>query len=235
MMRKTLVVGNGLVATAVAKLPDSIVPVCYFASGVSNSSCCDPNEFDRERLLLQKTIAGLNSGSTFVYFSTCSIYETQSKSMYISHKIEMENIVSQRGNYIIFRLPQVVGLTDNKFTLTNYIANCIKYNKLIRVQKKAIRNIIDVEDVATLAMLIVNSCNYQNTIINIANPFYTRVVDLVAMLEVILCQKANCDFSDTGTAYPINTDIVQEFARAKRIDFGSHYVEKVLSKYYSPK
>ena len=121
MKTKSIVIGNGLLASAVAKLPDSLVPTCYFASGVSNSACCDLKEFDRERQLLLRSCKDLKSNITLAYFSTCSIYDTPVDSMYVAHKCEMEHIVAQRGNYIVFRLPQVVGLSNNRATLTNYI------------------------------------------------------------------------------------------------------------------
>ena len=235
MTTKAIVIGNGLLAKAVAKLPDSPVPTCYFASGVSNSSCCDSKEFDRERCLLQQTILDLNSEIILIYFSTCSIHDTQSNSLYVAHKREMEKLVAQRGNYIVFRLPQVVGFSNNRITLANYIVDCIVENRLVHIQKNAVRNIIDVDDVATLAQAIINSGLHQNSVVNIANPLGTRVVDLVAMLEIVLHRKARCDYSDSGSEYPIDTAVVEEFAGANNIDFGGHYLKSVLLKYYSLK
>lgn len=232
---KATVIGNGLLATAVSKLPDSSLPTCYFASGVSNSSCCNAKEFDREERLLRQISQDLDSNTTLFYFSTCSIYDTQANSMYVAHKLRMENLVAQRGNFTIFRLPQVVGFSRNKFTLTNYIRDCILENKLMHIQKYAVRNIIDVDDVAKLVFAINNSGMHQNAVVNIANPIGTRVVDLVAMLERVLCRQALCEYSDSGSTYLIGTAVVEQFALANRIDFGSHYVENVLLKYYSLK
>lgn len=224
-----------MLAESLKMQSNSLFPVCYFASGVSNSTCVDPNQFLRERQLLLRTMSTLDSAQTLIYFSTCSVYDSQlrSTSMYIKHKLALEGLVSRRKSYLIFRLPQVVGLTSNTFTLVNYFKKCMLENKLINIQKYAVRNIIDVYDVSEIANSIVDNPIYHNSIVNIANTFSIGVVALVEMLEKILNVQARCKLLESGSAYTIDTEISDKIALDLKIDFTDDYVRKVLSKYYS--
>jgi nucleoside-diphosphate-sugar epimerase len=231
---KSIVVGNGLIANALATLPESSVPVCYFASGVSNSSNRDPEEFNREYRLLKRKLQEIDGNALFVYFSSCSVYDTQSCSMYVNHKLHMESMVASSRNFIVFRLPQVVGMSKNKFTLTNYIRNSIVEGQAMKIQRNAVRSLIDIDDVATLAHAIVNSGLHDRCFVNVANPCPTRVTDLVGIFERILHRQAHFELSESGSSYFIDTTISEQYALANGISFSVHYAEDVISKYYSP-
>ena len=51
-----------------------------------------------------------------VYISTCSINDfSRNKSKYVKNKIIIENIIKRKMNdYIIVRLPEVVGYSNNR-------------------------------------------------------------------------------------------------------------------------
>src|SRR5690606_10434611 len=96
-----MIVGNGLIASAFQSSPLKDDPnIVVFASGVSNSRETSKDEFLRERQLLLETI---NQGKLILYFSTCSVYDpSQKDAPYITHKLEMEDLVRQSNAYRIF-------------------------------------------------------------------------------------------------------------------------------------
>jgi nucleoside-diphosphate-sugar epimerase len=119
-----MIVGNGLIAKAFYDNYANRDDVLIFASGVSNSSNIDPKEFIREKTLLKSF---LTERKKIVYFSTCSIEDPSlENSPYILHKLEMEELVKGVNDYLIFRLPQLAGKTDNPNTLLNFLYRKIK-------------------------------------------------------------------------------------------------------------
>ena len=107
-----MVIGNGDIAN-VLNVRDN-PSVTYFASGVSNSQCDDPKEFQREIDLLKSI-----KSSHLVYFSSISIYEKDTP--YTQHKIHMEAIV--RLYFPIYTIIRLGNITwgDNPNTIINYL------------------------------------------------------------------------------------------------------------------
>lgn len=68
-----MLIGSGLLAQAFAIQFSQRDDVCIYAAGVSNSSCIDVQEFERERRLLSETLVKAKQTGVFVYFSTCSV------------------------------------------------------------------------------------------------------------------------------------------------------------------
>jgi len=230
------IIGKGLIATALSDLPSTLSSVCYFASGVSNSSCVNLAEFQREELMLSKTINSIGNFVTLVYFSTCSIYDIQNGvSAYVKHKQRMEGLVARCSKFLIIRLPQVVGYSNNRFTLTNYIRDSIMHGRRMKIQRGAIRNIIDVADVVRLVGLIVNDGKFLNSTVNIANPHSISVVEIVTLMEKVIHKRALCDYIEAGSGFPIDISLIEHYSKELSIDFDNNYVEKVLFRYYAVK
>ena len=149
-----MVVGNGLIANAFKKYikDDSIV---IFASGVSDSLQTFSHEFIREKKLL---LQYLSPKRKLIYFSTCSLSdESLSNSQYIQHKKEIENLIAEKQEqYIIFRLPIIVGQSHNPYTLTNYFYNKIKGNKTFQVYRNSCRYLLDIDDALKIIKLILS-------------------------------------------------------------------------------
>ena len=78
-----MIIGNGSVARVLEDRDDLV----FFASGVSNSSCKDENEYQREFNLL-KTVP---VDQHVVYFSNLGIYYKEDR--YTQHKIDMEEYI----------------------------------------------------------------------------------------------------------------------------------------------
>jgi hypothetical protein len=104
-----MVVGNGMLARAFSDFAEDESKL-IFASGVSNSGETIASEFQREVDLI-KSLAGIKN--QFIYFSTVSIHDPELiHTPYVAHKLLIEKLVSESFvNYLIFRLPIVVGKT----------------------------------------------------------------------------------------------------------------------------
>jgi len=103
-----MIIGNG----DIAKVLNDREGAIFFASGVSNSSEINQDEFDREFNLLLHDKRWL---STVFYFSTISIYYTDTP--YTRHKKAMEQLVrSMWDNYNIIRIGNIDwGTNPNTF------------------------------------------------------------------------------------------------------------------------
>lgn len=105
------VIGTGDIASVIPDRED----VTFFTSGVSDSSCSDPNKFKRESDLLKQMPRNVH----LVYFSSLSLY--YSWNPYVAHKKRMEQLVRDLFcNYTIIRLGNISWGT-NPHTLINYL------------------------------------------------------------------------------------------------------------------
>ena len=115
----SMVIGNGMIAKAFYnyQTDDRFI---VFASGVSNSATTNKHDYDREKILLERTLAD-NKEKLLVYISTCSIYDSSlQQSPYVLHKLDVERQIATSGNkYLIFRVSNPVGFTSNKHTFLN--------------------------------------------------------------------------------------------------------------------
>lgn len=90
-----MIVGKGSIARVLTDRDDLV----FFASGVSNSSCIDEKEYEREFNLL-KTIP---TDQHVVYFSNLGIY--YKKDRYTQHKIDVEEYI--RNNYKTYTIVRI--------------------------------------------------------------------------------------------------------------------------------
>jgi hypothetical protein len=90
-----MIVGSGSIAKVLTDRDDLV----FFASGVSNSSCIDEKEYEREFNLL-KTIP---IDQHIVYFSNLGIY--YKKDRYTQHKIDVEEYI--RNNYKTYTIVRI--------------------------------------------------------------------------------------------------------------------------------
>lgn len=225
-----MVVGNGLLAKAFDcfEMNDNVV---VFASGVSNSQEEKKHEFKREEKLLTNTISK-NKTKVFVYFSTCSIEDkSKKKSLYVEHKKNMESIIREHcDEYYIFRLPQVVGISNSP-TVINFFVDSIVNNKPLNIYKNATRNLIHVDDTVEIVSTIINQKYYLNETINIATQFNLPIPDIIGVLERLLGRTANCNLIQSGEAQTIDISIIEKL----KIKFEDGYVESILKKYIKDK
>jgi nucleoside-diphosphate-sugar epimerase len=228
-----MIVGTGLIARAFAAHQDALAGTCVYAAGVSNSSCSDPREFERERQRVLAAMADCTPDRLFLYFSTCSIDDPAAQgSGYVLHKKAMEDLVAERDRHLIFRLPQLAGATPNPHTLLNYLYARIVRSERFTIWTGASRNIIDVDDVASIATDLVVAEKACGETINIANSENSSIFDIVRSMEAVLGRSAIFDILDRGAGYAIATDRIQASLLRCRIAFSGDYLLRTIQKYY---
>ena len=228
-----IIIGNGLVAKSIAPLDFLLNETCIFASGVSNSTCNSADEFERERCLLQTTIDGL-AGRKIVYFSTCSIYDNflNKKSQYVIHKLKMEELVRLCNNFLIIRLPLLIGFTRNPHTLANFLFYKITHGETFEVYNSAFRNILDVNHAALISVNAINNLNLKNDTINIANPKSIHILELIRIMESVLCKSAYYKLIDGGSRIDIFENYTDCVSDLFDIIFDCNYEMRIIEKYY---
>lgn len=222
-----MIIGKGLLASLFFNEDkDNVV---FFASGVSNSSDTDENQFLREENLIRETLK-IHPHKLFIYFSTCSIYDSSKyNSPYVLHKLHMEEIIKEIAtNYLILRISNAVGKGGNPNLLLNYLARSIKENKVLTIHKNATRNLIDVEDIKNIVLKYISSNSY-NKIVNVAYTDNFKIPDIITAFQDILNIKANISIEDLGEHYSID---VHELNYKFPITDKKKYLYNLIKKYY---
>lgn len=227
-----MVIGNGMIAKEFEnyRIDERIV---IFASGVSDSTNTDNREFEREKNLIIETLHA-GKGKLFVYFSTCSIDDaSMQSSAYVQHKIKMEGLIM--GNhmpYIIFRLTNPVGKTNNTHTVVNFFIKNITEKHQFAVWKNATRNLIDIDHLYLICNEILQKRLFINSIVNIANPKNYPVVFIIENIEKQFAIAGNYALIDKGGGPLINTVNIEPLFKKYNINFDEHYLSNLLQKYF---
>ena len=193
-----MVIGKGMLAKRFDTYKDSN-EVLIFASGVSNSSEISINEFEREKELLMSNLKS-NEEKRFIYFSSFSLNDNELKNTpYHLHKKEMEELViSKSNNYLIFRLPNVIGLDGNSNNVINFFIDRVKDNRSFEIWKNATRNIIDIDHIFEIVSYIIDSNAFINLVSNIIYENSIKVFDIVKTIEKMANKKANYTIVEKG-------------------------------------
>jgi nucleoside-diphosphate-sugar epimerase len=227
-----MIIGSGLLARAFAQYRQHS-DVCIYAAGVSNSSSTDSCEFARDRARLVAALQSVNDVSAFVYFGTCSVADPVSwHTPYVQHKLAMEQLVAEHPHHLILRLPQVAGHTPNPHTLLNFLYARIVRSEVFSVWCNAYRNIIDIDDVATLANLLIENLTMRHCTLNIANPCSYSMPEIVNEMERVVGKKAIFNMVESGVYYEIEVTTMLPVLAKTQIIFDEHYLNRVLRKYY---
>ena len=225
-----MIIGNGL-SSNLFKDSDRDDTV-FFASGVSNSLETEKKAFLREENLLRKTLEE-NKEKVFIYFSTCSIYDSSKNgSPYVNHKLRMEQIVEEFSTqFLILRVSNAVGKGGNPNLLMNYLINSIKEEKTITVHTLATRNLIDGEDVKTIALQLIKTQNY-NRIINVAYLENFSTLEILEVLEKFLHKNSKTEFLKSGQSYLISIPEVESYFNDNGLNNKESYLQRLLKLYY---
>lgn len=225
-----MVVGNGLIASAFAEFQQKD-DYLIFASGVSNSLETKPAAFKREFDLLKEHI---DTEACFVYFSTISLAdESRADSPYRKHKLEVERFIKETAReFVIFRLPIVVGRSDNPHTLMNFLYNSILNQDKIKVFKNAARYLIDIDDIQQLLSSFLLTEFMRNTVVNVVFNEGIKVTDLVNLFEAVTQKKANATYVDVGTRFTVNNETLKQFLAHLGYDIPADYAQQLVNKYY---
>ena len=224
-----MIIGNGMIAKGFEKFKYNN-EVVVFASGVSNSEETSKAEFFREESILRKVLKG-EGGKVFIYFGTCSVYDSQfNQRYYVEHKLKMEKIVqSKHSNYLIFRLPQVLG-GNNKKQLIGFLFDKLRNSKLFSLYDIE-RNIIDISDIEKIVSSILKDKLFVNSIVNIANPENIKVIELVRLMEKKFNFKGKYNVISKPSHLSIDIKSIEPLIKKLGL-FPDKYIENCIDKYY---
>lgn len=225
-----MIVGNGLIASLFVDNDDE--NVIFFASGVSNSLETRVEEFLREENLIKNTISE-NTDKVFVYFSTCSIYDSsKTGSDYVLHKLKMEQLIKKScPRFLILRVSNAVGKGGNPNLLMNYIVKAVKNDETINVHTQATRNLIDVDDIRNVTFDLLKQQSL-NKIINVAYSKNYSILEIVEIVEKFYNKKVNINLLKSGSGYDINIpEIEQYFIETNQVG-KDIYLYNILQKHF---
>jgi len=225
-----MVVGNGQLAQVFKN--SSLEDGCIFASGVSNSSCVDIHEFERESKLLMLHLEK-NKDKKFVYFSSCALSaKDYPKNAYYRHKENMENMIKTYStNYYILRLPQLFGNLILHKTLINYLYKCLVHDHYFNVYSDAHRYVIEIHDVKKIVESYL-SFSQSCIVVDIANPYRYSVLDIVNILEQLLQKNAKYSIIEKTDKYILEFEDMKKFIQQCKVsvDFNENYLFNHLKK-----
>jgi nucleoside-diphosphate-sugar epimerase len=171
-----------------------------------------------ENLILQQLSS--NPSALFIYFSTCSIFDNSlSNTPYVHHKKRMEQLISDKfSNYLIMRLPTVIGQTSNMNTFFNNIRIRLKSSLDIHVFQKATRYLLAIDDLPTITKLLLEN-NVANRVINIAFNNKASVPEIVLFMKETVGANSNLIFVDKGSDLIISNDDFLKIVALKKNEF----------------
>ena len=226
-----MIVGNGLIANLFRE--NDSENVVFFASGVSNSLETDKSAFLREENLIRQTLQE-NPEKLFIYFSTCSIYDSSKNgSFYVNHKLRMEQIVEEFSQkFLVLRVSNAVGKGGNPNLLMNYLVNAFHQENEITVHTLATRNLIDADDVKNITLKFINEKSF-NKIINVAYLENFSTSEILEILEKHFNKSAKTSFVKSGQSYLISIPEVETYFAENNLTNKEAYLCRILDRYYS--
>lgn len=226
-----MIVGSGLLASLFVN--NDKEHTVFFASGVSNSLETRQEEFMREENLITKTISE-NPDKIFIYFSTCSIYDSsKTGSDYVLHKLKMEQLIKKScGKYLILRVSNAVGNGGNPNLLMNYLIRSINSDETINVHTKATRNLVDAEDIKNITFQLIEKADF-NKIVNVAYIQNYAIIEILEIIERFYNKKLKLNLIKSGSGYDINVPNVESYFQENGLTNKESYLNRILEKYYS--
>lgn len=228
-----MVIGKGVIAN---RFIDFSFKLKYliFAGSVNDSSIQDEKEILEEERAVSDALEKYPS-NTFVYFSSCSVVDQSvAATPYVKHKVRMEKLIQESAkDFLIIRLPQVLGINDAKSSLVNYFVEAIFNKKRFDIWQNASRYIIDIDDVHEIVSEILRRSILLNKIINVASTKQTSVLKLVETIEDFAGVSANYKLVDKGVNYDVDVSEIEPILNTLNIDFGEMYIRNSIIKYFS--
>jgi nucleoside-diphosphate-sugar epimerase len=223
-----MIIGKGQLASILESLDAS--DTINFASGVADSNCEDPKQFEREKNLLIKTL-NTNENKKFVYFSSCALSaDDYKKNAYYKHKQNMENIIKEKSReYYIFRIPQLFGELKHHKTLINFLYFSILDEKKFTLYPNAYRYVIEISDLKKIVELYINQVP-PKIVVDIANPYRYNVKEIVQTLETLLGKQATYTEKLKFDGYELDLPFLEELKKMNfnDINFGKDYLYEKL-------
>ena len=225
-----MIVGNGLIAKAFKRSESDFDNYTIFASGVSSSSVEGENEFKREFDLISEHV---NRSNKFIYFSSIHLLDPSTKdSRYVKHKINIERFIERNfREYIIYRLPIVVGNGGNINSLFNYLFRSIANNRHMNINSNSYRYILDVDD---LVCIVKQTISEKNKVKNLVFNDAYSILEIIKTFEKHLKLAAIYSCIDKGEWFEIESNLKDSSLKKCGIDILSKqkYLDKTIIKHY---
>jgi nucleoside-diphosphate-sugar epimerase len=225
---KKIIIGTGMIGKSLTDV-DFGRPTLVLAAGVSDSQETRPEAFEREVSLVEHAIAS-HPDMHVLYCSTCSV-DSGIQTPYTSHKLAMEKRVQSKAvSSHVFRLPQVVGRVHNR-TLVSYFVESILQDRVLSVQTRATRNLLDVRDFARVASLVVCSNIGEDMPLNIAASTQVPVQEIVVEIAKVLDRTHRIECVDAGYSQAVNTEFLKRLLPAEDHLFDPAHWRSVVQHY----
>ena len=230
------IIGDGFIGKSLYKIKKDLIKTNYiiYAAGISHSKTKSKRNLNKE-LSSFKIFLKNNLSKKVIYISTADVTNSISnKSLYVKNKIKIEKLIKKRlKNYIILRLPQIIGKSKNKNTLVNYFYFNIKNNKPLVLIKNFKRNVLDIADILKLIKIIVYSKKTKNKVIVLSNKYSVQPIDIVKIFEKKLNKIVNFKFKKIKKQiWPLYYQKNAHYFRKAKITFDRNYLLKTINKYY---
>ena len=183
-------------------------------------------------MLLRQLLA--EKARRFIYFGSCGVTAGEGElTPYMRHKKSMESLVLSSRGGLVLRLPQVVGVTENTHTLTNFLRDRILADEHFTVWAHAERNLVDIDDIVAIGATLVAELDESPSIVSIAAKRSLLMPEIVKIVERAVGKSANYSIVEKGSPLTIDTTAISDVSNRLGIDFGDGYIERVIRKYYA--
>jgi hypothetical protein len=230
-----MILGRGLIANALSVYDRQ--NFIFYVNGISNSSITHISETNNHEIIELGKILEECPDKVLIYFSTCMVNSIDEfTNSYITHKYNIELFIKQNfQNYLIVRTSNLVGNnTWNNNTLFNFLANSIKSESEIVINKTMIRNILDVDDFAYILDKYLIEGQKFNTVIDLVYPRSYSMNDIIIAFEKSFNKKFNFKETNKGIFAYFNADLslsTQMFSKYRQVQ-EEDYISWVVNKYY---
>jgi len=230
------IIGNGFIGRNVNKLRKYIIKSGYtiYTAGISNSNTNSKKEL-RKEVRLFKIFSKENNSKKLIFISTADVSNNLKRNnLYIINKVKIENIIRKEfKDYIILRLPQIIGNSKNKKTLINYFYRNIKKNKTIDVLSGVKRNILDIDDVIKVLKVIIFEKKLIKRTITLSNKYFVQPIDIVKIFEKKLNKVAKIRFKRVSKEnWNLENDMSKKLFNKAKVKFDKNYLIKKINKYF---
>jgi len=226
-----MIIGNGLVANTFNCFKNN-QDFLIFASGVSNSKEIRKEVFCREKNTLLEALKA-NNNRTFIYFSSSLVNNRKCTSDYAKHKRAMEFLVSKHERHYIFRLPNLVGKTNNPYTLTNFLYYKLIHNEQFSIWDGAYRNLLDVDDLLKMVIFVIEREIYLNQTLELNNTEDYSILEIIDVFERVLDKKAHFKIEKNEGNTTYNKLLAYKILQFIDISFDEFYLLRLVGKYYA--
>ncbi len=230
------IVGKGFIGKNFNKIKKELKKTNYiiYAAGISHSKTKSKKELNRE-LNSFISFSKKNYFKKIIYISTADVTNNiVNKSLYVKNKIKIETLIKKKfKNYIILRLPQIIGKNRNMNTLINFFYFNIKKNKPLILIKNFKRNVLDIDDVLKVTKIIVKNKKLKNKIVTLSNKFSVQPIDIVRIFEKKMSKLVNYKFKKIRKQiWSLNHEKNAHYFKRANIRFNRNYLSKAIDKYY---